>query len=40
MQTAYTLATQIEERLLLRNEIMESFFSRQARALAIACREM
>ena len=40
MHTAYTLATQIEERLLLRNEIMESFFSRQARALAIACREM
>ena len=40
MQTAYTLATQIEERLLLRNEIMESFFSRQARVLAMACREM
>jgi D-sedoheptulose 7-phosphate isomerase len=40
MQTAYTLATQIEERLLLRNEILESFFSQQARILAVACREM
>jgi D-sedoheptulose 7-phosphate isomerase len=40
MQTAYTLATQIEERLLLRNEILERFFSQQARLLAVACREM
>src|ERR1700722_14709216 len=40
MQTAYTLPTQIEERLLLRNEILEDFFSQQARTLAIACREM
>ncbi len=40
MQTAYTLATQIEERLLLRNEMLESFFSEQARVLAVACREM
>src|ERR1700733_4768171 len=40
MQTAYTLAAQIEERLLLRNEILESFFSQQARVLAVACREM
>jgi D-sedoheptulose 7-phosphate isomerase len=40
MQTAYTLAVQIEERLLLRNEILESFFSQQAHALAMACREM
>src|ERR1700733_5119653 len=40
MQTAYTLAAQIEERLLLRNEILESFFSQQARVLALACREM
>jgi D-sedoheptulose 7-phosphate isomerase len=40
MHTAYTLATQIEERLLLRNEILESFFSQQARVLAVACREM
>jgi D-sedoheptulose 7-phosphate isomerase len=40
MQTTCTLAAQIEERLLLRNEILESFFSKQARPLAIACREM
>jgi D-sedoheptulose 7-phosphate isomerase len=40
MQTTCTLATQIEERLLLRNEILESFFSQQARPLAEACREM
>jgi D-sedoheptulose 7-phosphate isomerase len=40
MQTACTLAAQIEERLLLRNEIFESFFSREARPLAAACREM
>ena len=40
MQTTYTLAAQLEERLLQRNEIFECFFSQQARALAIACREM
>jgi D-sedoheptulose 7-phosphate isomerase len=40
MQTTCTLAAQIEERLLLRNEILESFFFHQARPLAIACREM
>jgi len=40
MQTTCTLAAQIEERLLLRNEILESFFFQQARPLAIACREM
>jgi D-sedoheptulose 7-phosphate isomerase len=40
MQTTCTLPTQIEERLLLRNEILESFFSQQARPLAEACREM
>ncbi len=40
MQTTCTLAVQIEERLLLRNDIFESFFSQQARALAVACREM
>ena len=40
MQTTCTLAAQIEERLLLRNDIFESFFSQQARALAVACREM
>ncbi|MBB5342398.1 SIS domain-containing protein [Tunturibacter empetritectus] len=40
MQTAVNLAAHIEERLLLRNEILEDFFSQQARTLAIACREM
>ena len=39
MQTA-SLAAQIEERLLLRNEILEDFFSREARVLSVACREM
>ena len=40
METACKLATQIEERLLLRNEIIEGFFSREARRLAEACHEM
>ena len=40
MQTTCSLAAQIEERLLLRNDIFESFFSQQALALAVACREM
>jgi D-sedoheptulose 7-phosphate isomerase len=40
METAYKLATQIEERLLLRNEIIEGFFSREAKHLAKVCHEM
>src|SRR6201985_2385273 len=40
MQTAYSLAEQIEERLLLRNELFEQYFSAEARRLAEACREM
>ena len=40
MKTASKLAAQIEERLLVRNEVIESFFSREARHLAVACREM
>jgi D-sedoheptulose 7-phosphate isomerase len=40
MEAACKLAAQIEERLLMRNEIIESFFSREARHLAEACREM
>ena len=40
MQTACSLAAQIEERLRLRNAILESFFSQQALQLAVACREM
>ena len=40
MHTACSLAAQIEERLRLRNAILESFFSQQALQLAAACREM
>ena len=35
-----TLAAQVEERLLTRNEIIEGFFARESRNLAEACREM
>ena len=34
------LTTQIEQRLLARNQVIESFFAREARRLAEACREM
>ena len=40
METAYSLAEQIEERLLLRNQVFEQYFSAEARRLAEACREM
>jgi len=40
IETAWNLATRVEQRLLARNEIIESFFSREARHLAEACREM
>jgi D-sedoheptulose 7-phosphate isomerase len=40
METACKLAAQIEERLLMRNEIIEGFFSREARHLAEVCHEM
>ena len=40
MKTAHSLAAQIEERLLMRNEILERFFAREAPRLAEACREM
>ncbi len=40
MDTMSSLAAQIEERLLMRNEIVEGFFSREATRLAEACREM
>src|ERR1700678_4136847 len=40
MATKYQLATQIEQRLLARNQILESFFSREAPRLAEACHEM
>jgi len=40
MATACKLASQIEERLLQRNPLCESFFAREAPRLAVACREM
>ena len=40
MATDCQLATQIEQRLLARNQILESFFAREANRLAVACREM
>jgi D-sedoheptulose 7-phosphate isomerase len=40
MATACKLASQIEERLLTRNQLFERFFDREAPRLAEACREM
>ena len=40
MATVCGLATQVEERLLARNRIVEEFFSREAPRLAEACRSM
>ena len=40
MTTVCGLETQIEERLLTRNQLVESFFSREAPRLAEACRSM
>jgi D-sedoheptulose 7-phosphate isomerase len=40
MSTECQLAAQIEQRLLARNQILESFFAREAHRLAEACREM
>jgi D-sedoheptulose 7-phosphate isomerase len=40
MVTVCGLATQVEERLLTRNRIVEEFFSREARRLAEACQAM
>ena len=40
MATTCELATQVEARLLSRNQIVEQFFSREALALAEACRSM
>ncbi len=40
MATVCGLATQVEERLLARNRIVEEFFSREAVRLAEACRAM
>lgn len=40
MHTQSALATHVEQRLLARNLIYESFFAREANRLAQACREM
>ncbi|MFZ0739284.1 MAG: SIS domain-containing protein, partial [Candidatus Acidiferrales bacterium] len=40
MSTECQLAAQIEQRLLARNQILESFFARESHRLAEACREM
>jgi D-sedoheptulose 7-phosphate isomerase len=40
MATDCQLASQIEQRLLARNQILESFFAREANRLAHACSEM
>jgi D-sedoheptulose 7-phosphate isomerase len=40
MATTCELATQVEARLLWRNQIVEEFFSREASGLAEACRSM
>lgn len=40
MATGVALSTQIEQRLLARNQIIEPFFATESRRLAKACREM
>jgi D-sedoheptulose 7-phosphate isomerase len=40
MATGLTLTMQLEQRLLARNRVLESFFAREAHRLAEACREM
>jgi D-sedoheptulose 7-phosphate isomerase len=40
MATECQLTAQIEQRLLARNQILETFFAREAHRLAEACREM
>ena len=40
MATSLELTAQIEQRLLARNQVLESFFALEARSLAEACREM
>jgi D-sedoheptulose 7-phosphate isomerase len=40
MEAAYKLAVHIEDRLLMRNEIIERFFLREARHLSEVCHEM
>jgi D-sedoheptulose 7-phosphate isomerase len=40
MATSLASTTQIAQRLLARNQVIESFFAKEARRLAEACREM
>jgi len=40
MNTSLELSAQIEQRLLARNQVLDSFFAREAPRLAEACREM
>ena len=40
MAASLELTTQIEQRLLARNQIFDSFFALEARRLAEACSEM
>lgn len=40
MAITCNLAARVEQRLLARNAVMESFFTREAPRLALACREM
>ncbi len=40
MATSIEIATQIGHRLLVRNQVMETFFAKEALRLAEACREM
>src|ERR1700694_1476341 len=40
MATACRLASQVEQRLLARNAVMDAFFNREATRLAEACRQM
>jgi D-sedoheptulose 7-phosphate isomerase len=40
LTTRSTLASRVEEALLERNQLFESFFSREAPRLALACRDM
>lgn len=40
MKTSVELTAQIEQRLLARNQVLESFFAQESRRLAEACRKM
>src|SRR5580700_4326471 len=40
MNTSLELSAQIEQRLLARNQVLDTFFARESHRLALACREM